>query len=707
METTQTINSEETQQTQQTQEQLAFLEELYVARCKDTLEHPSREEFVRFSSRLKSKVSGPICSLRNQHLGSSSANTLSKFLRNRTDLFKLDLYCNLIRDQGLQVIAHFAQLNKSIRVLNVGCNDLTDKSAQHLAAIASVGHLRSLQLGLVEKSMHPNKLTTVTLDALSEAICKTDGLSSLGLNGSFLGVSSVPNVPFAEDSLIRMLSSSKTLLNLSLSNCEFSSSAMLRIIDEGLAYNSVLKRLDISCNDLLPHVGVRLGSYLLEPTKMRVMPEGEENPEAQPEIVTTNKMPQIFYLDAHGNQFTEEVVTVFATTLVTYPSLGYLDLSSNEIGDRGAIQIAEALATNQTLVELHLSNINITGIGGAAIVSALKTNATITTLNISKNRLGDDTARALALALRANKSLTTLNISTAMLSNDGGICIASATRSCPTLISLDMSDNFFTEDSGPALEKTFRENGNILKINVSGTQINHFSFHALNEICARNASLLKQKQQKSLRNQFVKSQYSSVELMRKQKILESLTAQRDDLQEQIDELNSKIATHKGEEETASSMLVKQIVEKEQQMENESVDFKQKMEELDQQLKDLEENKVNLEQRLEGQLEQNNKLKEEIDQMKTDLQKITDEFEASKNEKVAEIERLNKAADELLELTKDPERLAALTEEELPKLIEFEDDNKVDEKKMAEKLEAEHKKSSRRRKSTKGSKKSKK
>ena len=79
-------------------EQVSFLEELYVARCKDTNEAPSREEFLSFNSRLKAHSSGPICSLRNQHLGVSAANTLSKFLRNRTDLWKLDLYCNLIRD---------------------------------------------------------------------------------------------------------------------------------------------------------------------------------------------------------------------------------------------------------------------------------------------------------------------------------------------------------------------------------------------------------------------------------------------------------------------------------------------------------------------------------------------------------------------------------------------------------------------------------
>ena len=151
-----------------------------------------------------------------------------------------------------------------------------------------------------------------------------------------------------------------------------------------------------------------------------------------------------------------------------------------------------------------------------------------------------------------------------MLSNTGGIMIAQATQRCHSLIVLDMSDNFFTEDAGGAMEKTFRENGTILKINVSGTQINHFSFHALNEICQRNAALLKQKEQKPLRNQYVKSQYSVVELQRKEAILKQLLEQKENLQGQIDELNETIKALKEEEDMKSKDLTKQIQEKEQQ-----------------------------------------------------------------------------------------------------------------------------------------------
>lgn len=654
-------------------EQVSFLEELYVARCKDTLEQPSREEFLRFNSRLKTRSSGTICSLRNQHLGVSAANTLSKFLRNRTELKKLDLYCNLIRDHGLQVVSHLLHLNPSIKIFNIGCNDLSDKAAPYLAEILSYGHLHSLQIGVVEKSLHPNKLTSVTLDAISESIVKSNTLLSLGLNGSSLSHKPAPNAVPSETALIRILSKCTSLQMLRLSKCELQSEGMLKIIDRGLCFNSTLCRLDISDNQLSVQVGVRLGQYLLENTKALEIPPDSDNPEADAEEITTNEIPHIFYLDISKNQFNEQVAAVFANSLMSYPYLGYLDLSDNNIGNDGAVALANALASNQTLVELHISSNNITSIGGVAIADALKNNQTLTTLDISKNKLGDETAFAIAEAMSVNTSLTTLMIKSSKLSNEGGIRLAQASSMCPTLTSIDMSDNFFTEDAGSAMEKLFRDNPTILKIDVSGTQINHFSFHALNEICMRNASMLKQREQKPLRNQLVKSQYSVVELKRKEEILRKLVDQKNELQEKIDNLNETIRTLKSDEEVNASMLTKQIQEKEQQMTNEQVDFEEKMKKLQESITEFEEKKKETSATLESQLNSTAETRSKIEEKKAILQKMTDEFEATKATKLEEINKINEAADELLKLSQDTEQLEQM--EALPEFLSFEEEKK--------------------------------
>lgn len=654
-------------------EQGSFLEELYVARCKDTLEQPSREDFLRFSSRLKSRAYGPVCSLRNQHLGVSASNTLSKFLRNRPELVKLDIYCNVVRDHGLQVISHLLQSNPAIKIFNCGCNDLTDKAAQYLAEVVAVGHLRSLQIGTIEKALHPNKFTNVTLDAISEALVKSNSLQALGMNGTSLSQKPSPNIPSAEEALIRMLARSNSLLMLRLANCEISSAVMMEVIDSGLAFNGTLKRLDVSGNNLSPAVGIRLAEYLLEQVNQIVVPEGSENPDEDEEVVLTEDVPHMFHMDLSRNMFNYQVAQNFANTLLTHPYLGYLDLSFNEIGDDGAIALAKALEENQTLVELHISSAKVTSEGGIALAEALKKNQTLTTLNISKNKLGDETAYSLAAALAENSSLTTLVISSAMLSNDGGIKLAEASSRCPSLVSLDMSDNFFTESAGAAMEKLFRENGTILKIDVSGTQINHFAYHALNQICQRNATMLKQREQKPLRNQLVQSQYSVVELQRKEKILASLVEEKNGLQDEIDKLDEQISALKQDEEMNANLLTKQIQEKQQQMVNDKTDFEEKVAKLQEEMKVFEEKKAEITATLEAQLVSIQETRAKSDVKKEELAKLTEEFETDRARRQKEIDDINAAADELLRLAQDPEALAAL--EQPPEFLVFEEDQK--------------------------------
>ena len=680
---------------------LAFLEELYVARCKDTLEHPSRAEFLRFQSRMKSRASGPVCSLRNQHLGVSAANTLSKFLRGRAELVKLDLYCNVIRDQGLQVISHLLQSNASIRNVNIGCNDLSDKSAQYLAEVAGSGHVLSLQVGTVDNSLHPNKLTSAALFAISEAVIKTNKLRALGMSGSGFSQRGLPNTPAPVMSMVRLFARSTSLRMTQFSNCEITSQMMMDVIDNGLAFNPTIQRIDFSGNGLSAAVGVRFAEYLLEPVKQIVLVRDVDTGEVDEDMELTDAIPHVFYMDLSGNQFTSKVAAAFATVLLSYPFLGYLNLGNNEIGDDGARSLAQMLTRNQTLVELHLSGSKITSAGGIAIAEAMKENETIATLNLSKNKLGDEAAFAIADMITVNCVLSTLILSSTMMSNEGGIKIAEASPKCPSLLTLDMSDNFFTESAGGAMEKLFRKNPTILKIDVSGTQINHLAFQALNDICARNAAALKQQEERPLRNQVVKTQYSAVELKRKEMILEQLCDEKEQLQDEIDKLEEQINTLKQETDMNANILTKQIQEKRQQMANDERDFEDKMKKLEEQKKEFEEKKVEITQNLEAELASIKDMQDKTEEKKAKLAKMTEEFEAKRAERLRQIEELDAAANELLKLAQDTEALNQL--EQLPEFIVFEEDNQP-EPEPAEQAPLSTKRS--RRKKTSRSKKSK-
>jgi len=669
--------------TESNEEILFFLEELYVSKCKDTLEKPMREEFLRFNSRLKSKVTGPSCVMRNQHFGVSASNTLSKYFRNRDDLIKLDLYCNSVKDQGFHVLSHFVQLNKNIKVFNIGCNDLTDKSAPQILGLIESNHVTSIQLGVLGKPIHPNNITPLTLFVISDILQKPNCLKSLGLSGSSFEKIPAPHVPFAEVSLAKIIKENKQLLHLAINRCGFDNERFLSFISDGLKNNSTLKRLSISGNNLQPDVGVKIAEYLNEP----VMNTSE------------HAYPRLFYIDMSNNCFNSEVAVLLSSALSTHHCLGYLDLSMNIIEDEGALAIANSLSTNTSLVELHLSDCKLSQKSGVMIAKALLTNCTLISVNLSKNKLGDETALAFSETLKKNSSMTNLNLASISMTSNGGIQLSMAADFCESLVSIDMSDNFFSEETGRIMEKIYKKNKNILKINVSGTQINHFSYQALNEICARNMAIIKKEEKRPLRSKFLKLKFIKTELDIKNRILRELSDKTRQLQLQIDEINSEIRVNQNDEDSTKNILTKNIVEREQFIELEKHEFKEKKQKLETMLSEQKAKKESLKSLLESQQRSTADTRIKIEEKKAILQKTIDDFEHERQLRNKEIEVLSKAADELFELSNNPEELSRF--DELPQFITIEDSRSdFDLKSVGENSNGSKKKTSKRRKSKK-------
>lgn len=649
-------------------DQLLFLEELYVSRCKDTQEEPTREEFFRFTSKLKNKVYGQSMILRSIHIGSAAANTIAKFSRNRTDLRKIDVYCNSLKDQGLAILAHFIQLNKGIQTLNIGCNDITDKSANHLANMILSNHLLSLQLGITEKAVHANTITPATLTILVDAIIKAPNFQTLGISGCDFTMHHESTFQPVETILIKLLSQSSSLKFLSANNIDSEKKKLSDVrpilstnfITSGLGYNSTLIRIDLSSNYLNAspkpeyQFGVAFADYLLNPTK-------KKNSNEQGDY------PHLFYIDLSDNCFQPEVAFKFAKYIEKTNYLGYLDLSDNVVGDDGAKAIAKALETNQTIVELHLRNCQITRTGGAALANALLKNEVLASLNVSQNKLGDETALALAIVLQSNKTITTLNLSTAMITDRGGRAIAEASILCPSLISLEMCNNFFLEATGTDFEKIFKVNTHILKINVSGTQINHFSFNALNEICARNADTLKRRRKQPARNTYLQLQYASAELKRKDEILHDLERQNHHMKDEIKTIEEKTIAILDSESNETSNLHKQIVEKEQTLELEKTESAAKTEKIEEQLVTLREKEKKLRQDLEENKKATEKVRGQIAEAKTKLENIQQKNNEKKEKMKEDVELLEVEVKKLEEMLKTG---AVDQLEELPEFLVF-------------------------------------
>lgn len=633
----------------------------------DTLERPSREEYVRFNTRLKQKTIGQCCSLRNQHFGTSAANTLSKFLKNRMDLKKLDMYSNVIRDQGLQALSHLFHLNPSIKIFNVGCNDLSDKSALCLAEIISFKHLNSLQLGASINPPNPNRFTSFTLDAIANSIAKFDYIQSLGFSQASFTNKVPSDILTPAASLVKIFQNSQKLKMLQLSQCQLSSETILEVIDKGLKYNSTLERFDLSYNDLSSEVGIRIGGYLLETLKTPPCSEDEQS-----EQILESQIPHIFYLNLSYNSFDSSVARAFDPVLRFHPYLGYLNLSGNDLKDDGAYVLANTLIENIYLVDLRLASCQITQAGGSAILQALMFNITLTYLDLSRNKLGGEFSHVASDFLKVNSTITHLDFSLSGIADEGGVCIVEATVSCLSLISLNLSNNFFTESAGPEMEKYLIDNKVILKCDVSGTQINHYSLHRINEICQRNLDLLKQYIRKPSRNHALRVQFSASELGRKEEILEEALNIKQEIVSEIVKLQDEITSNQTEDQQMCAILSKQIGEQKKQKFQQENQFRNNLEEEEIRMKNLETKRDDLQKKLDSQLILSEKVNEEIKIKRPILKQQTLDFETAVKEKMNRINELKKATEELIQLSTDVNALKEM--EKLPEFLKFDDDN---------------------------------
>jgi chromosome segregation ATPase len=183
--------------------------------------------------------------------------------------------------------------------------------------------------------------------------------------------------------------------------------------------------------------------------------------------------------------------------------------------------------------------------------------------------------------------------------------------------------------------------------------------------------MVKEKEQKPLRAELVRSQLELGELERKNKVLETLREQTARLEEEISKLNEEIDTIKTEREQAESNLQRQIQEKEVQMKNDNEDYTEKVKKLTEDLENKKQKCAEIAQILESQLVSIKETRAKTEVVRSELEKLNEEHEAEKEIHLKEIEEVNRAADELLKLAQDPEAIKAL--EQMPEFLIFPED----------------------------------
>lgn len=329
------------------------------------------------------------------------------FLKQHTEISKLDLQCCHIGDMGIKMLMNVDTLSS----LDLSFNYNEDFTLTGIQAIADNKNLKSLTLKKkvndeAAKILAKNQTLEYLNIAFGEVTKK--GAAYFAKNNTLKKLNLCYNKIGPAGAILLARNTHLELLNISYGN----------VGNKGIyafSKNHTLKNLNLRHNELTDEIA----HHFVKNDTLKILDLGE-------------------------NQFTDQGAEILSQN----KHLDSLALDANQINDLGI----EALAKNNHLKELKLNCSKFGDRGGKALAK----NKNLRKLNISSSQIGDATAMALAL----NTTLEKLKIVQSNISDKGIIALINQNKSLKSL-ELGCSDKI--------TDKAFMsfKNHNLHKIKIS------------------------------------------------------------------------------------------------------------------------------------------------------------------------------------------------------------------------------------------------
>jgi Ran GTPase-activating protein (RanGAP) involved in mRNA processing and transport len=241
-----------------TQEQVRT--ELYTAWRKDTREPASTEAYKRYRAFIDNGLRDKEVVLRHAAIGVNFALCLASLLARNTQVAKLDLYGNMLRDAGAEALAHFMRESPSLVHLNLGANDIGASGIAALAnAIAGHKKLQVLVLGSSGTETHLNRVDPASAKTLLEACLRCKSIKWLDLSRNPIGRGSQESFV----TLVQFIAASPNLQVLKVGETEMTTESALMLV-EAVRKSTTLSEIHLHSNRLHSRVGDVLGMLLDE-----------------------------------------------------------------------------------------------------------------------------------------------------------------------------------------------------------------------------------------------------------------------------------------------------------------------------------------------------------------------------------------------------------------------------------------------------------
>eukprot|EP01083_Nonionella_stella_P005203 15085_1 len=186
------------------------LEGLYEAICKDSPLTPGPKFWDILKEKVNNNCKDNNIILKNCHIGQEACAFLVDILAD-IDLFSLNVTQNHLSNEGLEKIIISLTCKPSLKVLEIGSNQITTVGAEALAEMLKQNKtITALEVGHDKAVRTKNEIKSDGAIAIVESLCQNCSLRSLGLAGNSIGREAA--YPF-----FTMLSYNKALTSLDLS----------------------------------------------------------------------------------------------------------------------------------------------------------------------------------------------------------------------------------------------------------------------------------------------------------------------------------------------------------------------------------------------------------------------------------------------------------------------------------------------------------
>lgn len=492
------------------------IDDLYHAKLADNECDEVECDLQRFVQQVQNGFKIRVFDLRSMQIQLGVLARVPKFFRIVPNIHKLDLYANLIRDEGLQKVLQMLQSNPDITRIDVGCNDLTDGSALTMCSIIKTTNLKSLQLGRHEESWQANRFTREGLSTIVDCISETNTLKCFGIAGlSSLNQKKSQQYKDFSKHLSKMIAACTNMRTLDICDFGFVDADQAALAD-GFKSNKNLRFLDISKNSF--PTGTKLVESLTYIDSLRV-------------------------LNLSHCSLTEASCDVLADRISKGWQLINLNLSENPIGSNGIKKLLDVLVGNESLVWLNLAETSMNFEIADNLHNFISHLTILQDLDLSRNNMGDDIAAVFGNDLIGQNSLISLSLATCRITDKGSLDIMGALTQNTVLKHINLSDNFLSMNNGFDIVDTLQPNESLTHIDVSSNQIDVFATQAIQTLCQRNKQSRRDKVLQNLRKEYIQLSIQSSKLPNIEERLVSLRDKQDGLKNEIGIIAEKLETY--------------------------------------------------------------------------------------------------------------------------------------------------------------------